>query len=207
MKYSATGSWAKLSSIAKHIATGDMNGDGNKELLATWDGQGVYYRVNGTGAWTKLATLATLITAGDLDGDGTDDLIGIWPSQAGVWVKYSQTGAWAKLSTTTVDMAAGRMRAAGSSSLQEPGSTTAAESENSWGPDAGAEALDFSANAPGGMSFTCPDGENLEPRESGDALHIPGPGERGFQCQEQRNLVPGSGTSEEPQDKMRRQKQ
>jgi len=178
------------------IAAGDMNGDGRDDLMATWDGQGVYYRNSIGGAWVKMATPATQVTAGDLDGDGTDDVIGIWPSQAGVWVKYSQTGAWAKLSSTAVDIAVGRMRAAGSSSLQEPGSIVAG-SIGDWGPDAGADALDLSANAPGGMNFACPDGENLEPRESGDLVHIPGPGEPDFQCLEQKNLVPGAGAAKE----------
>ena len=200
VKYSQSGAWAKLSTTAVDIAAGDMNGDGRDDLLATWDGQGVYYRNSIGGAWVKMATPATQVTAGDLDGDGTDDVIGIWPSQAGVWVKYSQTGAWAKLSTTAVDIAAGRMRAAGSASLAEPGATVTG-SVGDWGPDEGAEALDFSANAPGGMSFICPDGENMEPRESGDALRVPGPGDLGFQCQEQKNLVPGSEINKEANGK------
>jgi|GEM_PF-2023911 len=192
VKYSQTGAWAKLSTTAVDIAAGDMNGDGRDDLLATWDGQGVYYRNSIGGAWVKMATPATQVTVGDLDGDGTDDVIGIWPSQSGVWVKYSHNGAWAYLSTTAVDIAAGRMRAAGSSSLLELDAAATAESENSWGPDAGADALDLSSNAPGGMNFACPDGVNLEPRESGDVIHIPGPGEPGFRCLEQKNLVPGS---------------
>jgi len=192
VKYSQSGAWAKLSTTAVDIAAGDMNGDGRDDLVATWDGQGVYYRNSIGGAWVKMATPATQVTAGDLDGDGTDDVIGIWPSQAGVWVKYSQTGAWAKLSSTAVDIAAGRMRAAGSASLSEPDAAAAIESENSWGPDALACALDLSENGPGGMGFICRDGENLEPRESGNALRVPGPGELGFKCLEQKNLVPGS---------------
>jgi len=200
VKYSQSGSWAKLSTTAVDIATGDMNGDGRDDLLATWDGQGVYYRNSIGGAWVKMATPATQVTAGDLDGDGTDDVIGIWPSQAGVWVKYSQTGAWAKLSSTAVDIAAGKMRAAGSASLTEPGATVTG-SEGDWGPDAGADALDLSTNAPGGMNFFCPGGDNLEPRESGDVIHIHGPGEPGFRCLEQKNLVPGSGIKKEPKEK------
>jgi hypothetical protein len=167
-----------------------MNGDGRDDLVATWDGQGVYYQDSITSVWVKMATPATQVTAGDLDGDGTDDVIGIWPGQGGVWVKYSQSGAWAKLSTTAVDIAAGKMRAAGSSSLLGQGATIAAESENSWGPDAGAGAQDLSDNAPGGTSFSCPDGKNMEPREANNALQVPGPGELGFTCVEQENLVP-----------------
>jgi hypothetical protein len=80
-----------------------------EDLLATWDGQGVYYRNSETGAFVKLASPATMIATGDLDGDGIDDLIGLWPTQGGIWVKYSQSGAWAKLSSTAVHIAAGDM--------------------------------------------------------------------------------------------------
>jgi len=91
---------------------------GNKDdLLATWDGQGVYYRNSETGTFVNLATPATLITAGDLDGDGIDDLIGIWPGQGGVWVKYSATGSWVKLSSTAIDIASGDMNGDGRDDL------------------------------------------------------------------------------------------
>ena len=84
-------------------------GAGKVDFLATWDGQGVYFRNSETGNWFKLASPADLIAAGDLDGDGKDDLIGTWPGQGGVWVRYSKTGGWAKLSTTAKHLAAGDM--------------------------------------------------------------------------------------------------
>jgi Right handed beta helix region len=84
-----------------------------EDLLATWDGQGVYDRNSDTGGFVKLASPATMIAAGDLDGDGLDDLIGLWPGQGGIWVKYSQSGAWAKLSSTAVHIAAGDMNGDG----------------------------------------------------------------------------------------------
>ena len=105
VKYSGSEAWAKLSSTAQYICTGDMNGDGRVDLVGTWDGQGVFYRNSITGAWVKMASPATMVTAGDIDNDGTDDLIGLWPSQGGIWVKYSATGAWAKLSSTAVHIA------------------------------------------------------------------------------------------------------
>jgi hypothetical protein len=190
VKYSQSGAWAKLSTTAVDIATGDMNGDGRDDLLATWDGQGVYYRNSLGGAWVKMATPATQVTAGDLDGDGTGDVIGIWPAQAGVWVKYSQTGAWAKLSTTAVDIAAGKMRAAGGADSEFAAATI--NSGNSCGPDALAGGLDLSEYGPGGRSFTCPDVEMLEPIEQdmAQAERVPGPGETGFVCTEQANLEP-----------------
>ncbi len=50
---------------------------GAEDLLATWDGQGVYYRNSETGAWVKLASPATMIACGDMDEDGIDDIIGL----------------------------------------------------------------------------------------------------------------------------------
>ena len=89
------------------------DGPGKDDLLATWDGQGVYYRNSDTGAWVKLATPATLIANGDLDDDGIDDVIGIWPTQGGVWVKYSASGSWAQLSSTARHIACGDMNGDG----------------------------------------------------------------------------------------------
>jgi len=88
-----------------------------EDLLATWDGQGVYYRNSETGAFVKLASPATMIATGDLDGDGIDDLIGLWPGQGGIWVKYSQSGLWARLSSTAVHIAAGDMNGDGREDL------------------------------------------------------------------------------------------
>ena len=92
VNYSATGNWAWLSSTAKDIAAGDMNGDGRDDFLGTWDGQGVYYRNSMNGAWVMMSTPADQVTCGYLDGDAKADLIGIWPTQGGVWVKYSDRG-------------------------------------------------------------------------------------------------------------------
>jgi len=88
-----------------------------EDLLATWDGQGVYYRNSDTGAWVNLASPATMITCGDIDEDGIDDVIGLWPTQGGIWVKYSSTGAWAKLSSTAVHIASGDMNGDGRDDL------------------------------------------------------------------------------------------
>ncbi|MEN6560041.1 MAG: FG-GAP-like repeat-containing protein, partial [Acidobacteriota bacterium] len=88
-----------------------------EDFLATWDGQGVYYKNSDTGGWVKLASPATMIAAGDLDGDGIDDIIGLWPGQGGIWVKYSQSGSWAKLSSTAVHIAAGDMNGDGREDL------------------------------------------------------------------------------------------
>jgi len=90
-----------------------MNGDGAVELLGTWDGQGVFYRISSSGSWVLMATPASLITTGDLDGDGTDDLIGVWRGQGGVWAKMSATGNWSYLGSAPRDLAVGDMNGDG----------------------------------------------------------------------------------------------
>jgi len=90
---------------------------GSEDLLATWDGQGVYYRNSDTGAWVQMASPATMVACGDIDDDGIDDLLGLWPTQGGIWVKYSSTGGWARLSSTAVHIAAGDMNGDGRDDL------------------------------------------------------------------------------------------
>jgi hypothetical protein len=173
-----------------------MNGDGRDDLLATYPGQGVYYRNSVTGAWIKMASEATQVTCGDLDADGTADLIGIWPTQGGVWAKYSGTGAWAKLSSTARDITAGTMRlgsgagasAAGAAALKTP---MGGEAE---GPGLSSAQDDLSDRAPGGRHFEASEQENLTPR-AGKTLaadRVPGPGEPGFKAAgQQPDLTPG----------------
>ncbi len=192
-KSSLNGAWTQLSSTATDIAAGDMNGDGRKELLATYDGQGVYYRNSLTGAWTLMSTPATQVTCGDLDGDGTDDLIGIWPSQSGVWVKYSKTGAWALLSSSATDIVSGRMRAFGASGTMDSMGLVSPFGAFVSGPQKGRSGLDLSDQGPGGRHFVNKAGTNLAPQPSGASM-IPttaGPGEPGFRFIEQKNLRPG----------------
>jgi M6 family metalloprotease-like protein len=95
----------------------EIKAHGTEDLLATWDGQGVYYRNSDTGAWVKMASPATMIACGDIDHDGIDDVIGLWPTQGGIWVKYSSTGGWAKLSSTAVHIASGDMNGDGRDDL------------------------------------------------------------------------------------------
>jgi uncharacterized repeat protein (TIGR03803 family) len=194
VKYSQSGSWAKLSTSAIDIACNDMNGDGRDDLVATWDVQGVYYRNSIGGAWVMMATPATLVTAGDLDGDNKADVIGIWPGQVGVWVKYSQSGTWAKLSTTTARHIAAGHMRGGA------GSSPALLLEPFGGVTAGQGNLgyqDMAAAGPGDRQFQCQEEKNLTPQDQDieSALNrVPGPGEYGFQCLEQKNLVPDSKT-------------
>lgn len=97
--------------------TGTGTANPTEDLLATWDGQGVYYRNSDTGAWVKMATPATMVACGDIDGDGIDDVIGLWPTQGGIWIKFSSTGGWAKLSSTAAHIAAGDMNGDGRDDL------------------------------------------------------------------------------------------
>jgi hypothetical protein len=168
-----------------------MNGDGRDDLLATWDGSGVFYRNSINGTWVKISVPAEQVTSGDLDGDGIDDLIGLWTTQGGVWVKYSKTGAWSKLSSPAKDIAAGRMRGAiwgankyGFIPLDLPVGGYAE------GPVSLSKFRDLSIEGPGGWRFAAQEEKNLTPQESGRALMTPGPGDPGFFCAEQENLIP-----------------
>jgi len=190
VKYSKTGSWAKLCGTAKDIAAGDMNGDGRDDLLATWDGDGVYCRNSMNGLWWKIATPADQVTCGDLDADVQADLIGIWPTQGGVWVKYSETGSWAKLSSSARDIAAGKMRAG-------TGGSTASQAlfgpmgGYAQGPESLIQYQDTSSEGPGGLHFVYQTEELLIPQEhESGMMRIPGPGEPGFRCVEEKNLIP-----------------
>ena len=88
-------------------------GDRKKDLLGTWDGQGVYYRSTDTGSWTSLASPADMIACGDLYGDSIDDLIGVWSGQSGVWAKNSANGGWTYLGNTPRHIASGDMNGDG----------------------------------------------------------------------------------------------
>jgi hypothetical protein len=196
VKYSATGTWARLSSTADWIGCGDMNGDGRDDFLGTWAGQGVYYRDSAGGAWVKMASPASQIAAGDLDGDRTDDLAGIWPGQGGVWAKGSFTGLWFPVSSTADWIACGKMTPDNGEdeavALMRSLGLMAAE-----GPPAGSGFRDLSAGAPGGSRFQFESQRLLVP-VSGSKAFEPGPGDPGFRCFEQQNLIPRQQLKREP---------
>ena len=190
VKSSTNGAWTKLCGTAKDIAAGDMNGDGRDDLLTTWDGDGVYCRNSMNGLWMKIATPADQVTYGDLDADGKADLIGIWPTQGGVWVKYSKTNTWAKLCGTAKDIAAGKMRTG-------TGGTIAAQAlfgpmgGYAQGPETLIQYQDTSSEGPGGLHFVYQTEELLIPQEhESGMMRIPDPGEPGFRCVEEKNLIP-----------------
>ena len=58
---------------------------------------------------------------------------------------------------------------------------------------------DIAAAGPGDRRFQCQEEKNLLPHQEveSELQRMPGPGEYGFQCFEQSNLVPGSGSKKE----------
>jgi hypothetical protein len=194
VKSSLSGTWSFLGSSARDMTTGDMNGDGRADLVGTWDGQGVYYKDSISGVWTQMATPADQIAAGDLDGDGKDDLIGIWAGQAGVWVKYSQTQTWTFIGSSARDIGAGKfVGGAWTANLVKISELDAPMGGIIDGPPA-APSKEISDAAPGGRFFNYQIEGDLTPKESGKlSSRIPGPGEPGFDCARQENLLPGQG--------------
>jgi len=63
------------------------------------------------------------------------------------------------------------------------------------GPALASKKQDFSDRGPGGARFVYLEDISLEPKEEGTALltRAPGPGEAGFNWQEQKNTIPGEG--------------
>jgi hypothetical protein len=61
-----------------------------------------------------------------------------------------------------------------------------------FGPESIEKFKDLSAEGPGGLKFGYWEDKDLEPHESAQmrTLRIPGPGEPGFRCIEQKNLFP-----------------
>ena len=169
---------AKISSIRKD------------DFLGTWDGQGVYFRNSMNGLWVKMASPADQVTCGYLDGDAKADLIGIRPPQGGVWVKYSATGSWAKLSSSAGDIAAGKMKAGTGGSMPAQ-ALFGPMGGYAQGPESLIQYQDISSEGPGGLHFVYQIEELLIPQEhESGMMKIPGPGEPGFRCAEEKNLFP-----------------
>jgi hypothetical protein len=195
VKSSSTMGWTRLTPAAAiDMASGDMNGDGRDDLVGNWP-TGTYYKNSIGGAWVRIGPVGGLIGAGNLDGDGKDDLL--WSNSGdGVWVKYSSTVSWSKLHATAArHLGAGKMRGGAnpwSIAGNEILNLTVLSGEHTEGPGNIFDYVDLSDEGPGGWNFVFQDERNLVPYKSEtDRIHkVPGPGEPGFTCIEQPNLVP-----------------
>jgi len=78
------------------------------DLMATWDGQGVYFRTDGNN-WIYLGAPAEQAAAGDLDGDGTADVLAVYSAQGGLFARKSTDNSWVLVGTTPRDIAAGNV--------------------------------------------------------------------------------------------------
>jgi hypothetical protein len=176
-----------------------LNGDGRDDVLATWSAYGTYYWDTLGRSWVYVSTRADSLAAGDIDGDGTDDLIGTWKPAAyqGLWVKCSSTMNWNKIVLNIpTDIDAGvfsgvawDLDAAAYQSIQEPIGVGTNRMDR---PESLSEYEDFSEEGPGGWNFVYQKEGNHERRlnKAEELKRVPGPGEAGFTCIEQKNLVP-----------------
>jgi hypothetical protein len=78
------------------------------DLMATWDGQGVYYRTDGN-KWIYLGGPAEQAAAGDVDGDGTADVLAVYSAQGGLFARKSSDSSWVLVGSTPRDIAAGNV--------------------------------------------------------------------------------------------------
>jgi hypothetical protein len=90
---SDTGAWHLItSSPADQVAAGDLDGDGQADLLAIFPTSGLWVKYSSTGQWQFIASPPTAIAVGDLNGDGKADLVGIWGGV--LWQRDSASGSW-----------------------------------------------------------------------------------------------------------------
>jgi hypothetical protein len=69
---------------------------------------------------------------------------------------------------------------------------------------------DMAATGPGDRQFQCQEEKNLTPQDQdveSELQRVPGPGEYGFQCLEQKNLIPSSGNKKKSKNLNQRQKE
>jgi hypothetical protein len=100
-------SWRKIASAASAGCSGDLDGDGQGDLIGNWPDQGgVWVRGSAAGLWSYLASPTDCLTAGDMNGDGRDDLAGSWPGQ-GTFYRDSATGDWIRMAASADHVSAG----------------------------------------------------------------------------------------------------
>jgi subtilisin-like proprotein convertase family protein len=77
------------------LTTGDLDGNGRTDLVANFQGHGLFAFMNDA-TWVHLHPFdATAVATGDLNGNGKADLVINFPGN-GVWMRYDD-GTWAKL--------------------------------------------------------------------------------------------------------------
>jgi len=104
---SETGAWNKMASPASQIAAGDIDNDGQDDLLGIWAGQGgVWVKYSNDSSWAKLSSTSNRIAAGDMNGDGRDDLLGTWTGQ-GTYYRDSATTNWTQMASPASQITAG----------------------------------------------------------------------------------------------------
>jgi hypothetical protein len=99
-------SWLKVhNNTPGTVATGDLDGDGQDEVIASFAGFGLYVRHNNANPWTRIHTVVpTRIVTGDFDGDGRDDLAGDFGADLLVRIN---NGAWVRRAAASQGLAVG----------------------------------------------------------------------------------------------------
>ncbi len=97
-----TSTWSPIHNLSPtRLTTGDLDGNGQADILANFAGYGLWAFVNNT-TWTPLHPLdADLVATGDIDGSGVDDLL-VTFSGYGLWVRYD-SGSWLQLSGLAIN--------------------------------------------------------------------------------------------------------
>jgi C1A family cysteine protease len=97
--WTSDAAWTKINNVpADLLASGDLNGDGVKDLAAVFNGYGTYTYIEGT--WTRINSVAADdIATGDLDMDDDDDIAaviagyGTYKYIGGTWSRINQVAA------------------------------------------------------------------------------------------------------------------
>ena len=110
-------SWQQIPGTLKKVVLGDLNGDGNTDIVGINASQQIWYATNlatspSSPNWTQLST-GTLqdIATGDVNGDGNDDIIGIG-SNGRIYYTVNLS-SWSSMSGDLSQIAAGDLNGDG----------------------------------------------------------------------------------------------